>query len=91
MHDLCRVSPPNPNDRAYFPIDNDLKNHVHMTKRALQLYCLDEENLHLKTDQWKISDPESTHFFRPYFINDVKEVDTSIPADQPTEKKTESH
>ena len=28
MHDLCRESPPSPNDRAYFPIDNDLKNHV---------------------------------------------------------------
>ena len=91
MHDLCRESPPNPNDRVYFPIDNDLKNHVSMAKRALQLSCLDQENLRLKIDQWKISDPESTHFFRPYLINDVKDVDTSTPADQPTEKKTEGH
>ena len=91
MHDLCRESPTNPNDRAYFPIDNDLKNHVYMAKRALQLSCLDQENLHLKIYQWKISDPESTHFFRPYLINDIKEVDTSTPADQPTEKKTEGH
>ena len=63
MHDLCRESPPNPNDRAYFPIDNDLKNHIYMAKRALQLSCLDQENLCLKIDQWKISDPEITHIF----------------------------
>ena len=30
MHDLCRESPPNLNDRAYFPIDSDLKNHIYM-------------------------------------------------------------
>ena len=90
MHDLCRKSPPNPNDRAYFPIDNDLKNHLYMDK-ALQLSCLDQENVRLKIDQWKIYDPESTHFFRPDIINDVKDVDTSTPAYQPTQNKTEGH
>ncbi len=91
MHDLCRESPPNPNDRAYFPIDNDLKNHVYMAKRALQLSCLDQENLRLKIDQWKISDPESTHFFRPYLIKDAKDVDSSTPAHESTEKRAEGH
>ena len=47
MHDLCRESRPNPNDRVYLSIDSDLKNHVYMAKRALQLSCLHQENLHL--------------------------------------------
>ena len=50
MHDLCRESPPNPNDRAYFSIDNDLKNHVYMAKRALQLSCLDQENFYSEAE-----------------------------------------
>ena len=84
MHDLCRESPPNPNDRAYFPIDNDLKNHICMAKRALQLSCLDQENLRLKINEWKISDPESTHF-RPYLIKDVKDVNSPTPVEEPTQ------
>ena len=60
MHDLCRENSRNPSDRAYFPIDNG---HVYMAKRTLQLSCLDRENLHLTIDEWKLSDPESTHFF----------------------------
>ena len=93
MHDLCRDSPPNPNDRAYFPIDNDLKNHVYMAKRALQLSCLDQESLRLKIDQWKISDPESTHFFQPYLIKDagVKHDPPSSPAEDTTEEVREGH
>ena len=91
MYDLCRDSPPSPNDRAYFPIDNDLKNHVYMAKRSLQLSCLDQENLRLRIDQWKISDPDSTHFFRPYLIKDAKGVDSLSPVDQPTETVREGH
>ncbi len=66
MHQLCKEAPPDPNDRAYFPTDNDLNNHIYMAKRALQLSCLDQENTHLKIQQWKETHPESTHFFRPY-------------------------
>lgn len=68
MNDLCRECLPDPNDRAYFPIDNDLKNHIYMAKRALQLSCLDQHNLRQKIEQWKVTDPESTHFFRPYQV-----------------------
>ncbi len=38
-----------------------------MAKRALQLSCLDQENAHLKIQQWMKTHPECTHFFRPYF------------------------
>ena len=39
-----------------------------MAKWALQLSCLDHENLRLKLDQWKHSDPESNHYFLPYYV-----------------------
>ena len=29
MHDLCKDNPPNPDDRAYFSVDNDLRNHIY--------------------------------------------------------------
>ena len=63
MHDLCKDSHPDPNDRAYFPINNELKNHIYMAKRALHLSCLDQDNLCQKIEQWKITDPESIHIF----------------------------
>ena len=45
MHDLCRESPPNLNDRAYFPIDNDLKNHVSMAKRVWSAVCVKTQEI----------------------------------------------
>ena len=68
LHDLCKDRHPDLNDRAYFPIENDIKNHIYMAKRALQLSCLDQENLRLKIDRWKSTDLESTHYFRPYLM-----------------------
>ena len=61
-----------------------------MAKRALQLFCLDQENLRLRIDQWKVSDPESTHFFRLY-LKDAKDVDSTTPAEEPTETMVEGH
>ena len=50
MNDLCKDDQPNPNDRAYFPLDSDLANHTYMAKRAIQLSCLDQENVMLKIE-----------------------------------------
>lgn len=73
MIDLCKeTAPPNPNDRAYFPHDTDLRNHIFMAKRALQLSCLDQENVALQIDKWKVTDPESKHFFRPFLEETVE-------------------
>ena len=83
MHDLCKDNPPNPNDRAYFPLDNDLRNHIYMAKRAIQLSCLDQENAMLKIEQWSKTDPDSTHFFRPFI--EVNMEDCPAP---PPENKT---
>ena len=35
-HYLCKDSQPDPNDRAYFPTQDDLKNHIYRAKQALQ-------------------------------------------------------
>ena len=72
MNDLCKDNVPNPNDRAYFSLDTDLRNPIFMAKQALQLSCLDQENARLKIEKWKDSDPESQHFFRPFLEEIVK-------------------
>ena len=41
-----------------------------MAKRAMQLSCLDQENIKLKLENWKAIDPESNHFFRPYLLKE---------------------
>lgn len=90
LKDLCVEMHPDENDRAYFPIDNDIKNHIYMAKRALQLSCLDQENLRLKIDQWKQTDPDSTHYFRPYLIKKDCSDDTLPLGPQPAEKQSSS-
>ena len=57
---------PLPYDRAFYPLPNDIKNHVVNAKRALELSKLDQENLRLKIEAWLKDSPQSTHYFRPY-------------------------
>ena len=35
-HYLCKDSPPDPHDRAYFPTHEDIRNHIYRAKQALQ-------------------------------------------------------
>ena len=35
-NDLCQDSPPDPNDHAYHPSNNDIKNHIYQAKSKLQ-------------------------------------------------------
>ena len=35
-HYLCKDSPPDPNDHAYFPTHDDLRNHIYKEKHAVQ-------------------------------------------------------
>ena len=73
LHDLCKDQPPNPEDKAYFPFEHDIQNHIQIAKRALQLSCLDHENVQLKIEQWKSLYPDDTHFFRPYIQKEASE------------------
>ena len=93
MHDLCKDNPPNPNDRAYFPLDNDLRNHIYMAKHAIQLSCLDQENAMLKIEQWRKTDPDSTHFFRPFIEVNTKDCpkETAPPPQNKTNGDEDSN
>lgn len=65
---------PLPHDRAFYPLPNDIKNHVVNAKRALEMSKLDQENLRLKIEAWQNDSPESTHFFRPYVKKKQEEL-----------------
>ena len=56
---------PNPFDRAFHPLTTDIKNHVGIAKRALEMSKFDQENLRLKTQKWQKNSPTSLHYFRP--------------------------
>ena len=74
---------PDPSDRAFYPLPNDIKNHVTNAKRALEMSKLDQENLRLKIEVWQKDFPESTHYMRPYKKN--KETPQhSMPEGAPT-------
>ena len=57
-----------PNDRAYFPTHDDLRNHIYRAKQALQHSKYDQENLRLKLQNWK-THPDANFFFRPRVID----------------------
>ena len=65
---------PDPSDRAFYPLPNDIKNHVTNAKRALEMSKLDQENLHLKIEAWQQDSPEFTHYLRPYIKKKEKET-----------------
>ena len=67
--ELCPTDLPNRDDRAYYPTNHDLSNHIHKAKSQLQLSKLDQENLGLKIDEWKKNSPDSKLYFRPYKKN----------------------
>ena len=52
-YELCHDSLPDPNDRAYHPTNNDIKNHIYRAKSKLQLSKFDQENLSLKINEWQ--------------------------------------
>ena len=57
---------PHLGDRAFYPLSEDIRNHVSKAKRALELSKYDQENLRLKIEEWKKENPQSSFFFRPF-------------------------
>ena len=88
-NELSKIVQPDANDRAFFPLDTDIKNHIYMAKRSLQLSCLDQENAHLKIKQWQNLDTDSTHFFRPY-VKKADHQEKQGPT-EPVEEGIEKH
>ena len=67
QHDVIKDHEIDPSltNRAFYPMPCDIKNHICLAKRALELSKLDQENLKLKIEKWKKS-LSSSHFFRPF-------------------------
>ena len=78
VHTLCSDVLPSQSDRSYFPTSNDISNHVYLAKKSLELSKLDQENLEKKIEKWKVSNPKSTFYFRPYIEVKVEESDESV-------------
>ena len=57
---------PHPHDRAFYPLKQDIMNHISMAKRAIDLSTFDQENLRLKVEEWKKGNPTSSFYFRPF-------------------------
>lgn len=91
-HYMCAHSPPEPNDRAYYPTLDDIKNYVTKAKRALQLSVVDQDNAAKLIKQQQELSPESKYFFRPY--QEVKNHDNSnlatISSSQPVSLEIEN-
>ena len=67
VNTTMRDNPPCITDRAYFPMLQDINNHVTKAKSTHQLSKLDQQNLHLKIQEWKKkSNPDANHYFRSF-------------------------
>ena len=67
-------------DRAFYPLPNDIKNHVVNAKSALELSKLDQENLRLKVEEWHKISPQSSHFFRPFIKHKQEDSENQPPS-----------
>ena len=66
---------PATHDRAFYPLNSDIRNHICMAKKALDLSKFDQKNLELKIDEWKKTQPDSQYYFRPYQEAEKSAVD----------------
>ena len=74
-------------NRALFPTDIDVRNHITTAKRALELSKLDQENLRLKIMKWQESYKNSKYFFRPYIKSATENEVFNIKPDTKTESR----
>ena len=71
--ELCTTDLPHKDDRAYYPTNHDLMNHIYKAKSLFQLSKLDQENLALKMKEWDRNTPDSKMYFRPFRKKSPKE------------------
>ena len=57
---------PHPHDRAFFPLRQDILNHIGTAKRNIDFSKFDRENLCIKVEHWKKNSPTSSYYFRPF-------------------------
>ena len=69
---------PHLGDRAFYPLCEDIRNHVSKAKRALELSKYDQENLRLKIEECKKDNPQSSFFFQPFHSTSQTEQTADI-------------
>ena len=79
---MCVGNLPDPNDRAYYPSLDDIRNHIAKAKRALQLSVVDQENAQKIIEQQQKLSTDSHTYFRPYrYAKDGQIDDKDIQTD----------
>jgi len=59
-HYMCSGQLPDPNDRAYYPTTEDIRNHINKAKKAMQFSVIDQENALKLMEQWFKDSPNFT-------------------------------
>lgn len=73
---LCaKTTKPDPDDRAYYPVIRDIRNHIYKAKKAFDLSKFDQENLKMKIESWEKNGNQSKFYFRPFVMSEDEQVD----------------
>ena len=57
---------PSENNRAYFPTNIDIRNHIDAAKTAIQLSKFDQISMKALYEEWTKSARPGKYYFRPY-------------------------
>ena len=57
---------PHPHDSAFYPLKQDITNHINMAKKSIDMSTFDQENMRKKVEEWEKSKLKSSFYFRPY-------------------------
>ena len=68
--------------RRYHPKKKDIRNHMYTAVTKLRLSKLDQENLALNIEEWKVQRPTDLFFFRGYGQVKVDETSPVITGDE---------
>jgi len=66
LHYLNKSGSPDPNDHAYFPTLDDIRNHMDQAQKTLKLSLVDQENVSMKTAEYNKLSPETKIHFQPF-------------------------
>ena len=61
-----RENLPSVNNRAYYPTNTDIRNHIDAAKAAIQLSKFDQVSMKALYEEWTKSAKPGKYFFRPY-------------------------
>ena len=57
---------PNESNRAYYPTNIDIRNHIDAVKAAIQFSKFDQVSLKAMVDEWSECKNAGRYFFRPF-------------------------